>query len=277
MYAFVKFGQLRRGAAAPLVYAGGPGDVVSGALAYWGLRAYTIASIGTNAIRLRRSSDNSESDFATIAGGGLNLSSIASFKGAANLFVVTLYDQTGSGFHLTQASSGSQQPFTLNGLGSLPIMGGLSSGNFGQISRATGPVDTSPYSCSTVAKSSTVAVVNAVSFMDGPQVGFDVGDVANIAYLSDGGIVTGAASDAAWHALQVISNGGTSDVVVNGTSNSGAVGTNNMNGGIIGMFEGGNGGNLSSPFITECGWWPGALSGAQITNLNSNQHTYWGF
>src|SRR5262245_56094963 len=84
-------------------YAGGPGDVVSGAVAYWGLRAYTTAAIGNNAIRLRRSSDNAEQDFATVLGGGLDLTSISSFKGAFNLSVVKLYDQTGGGNDMVQA------------------------------------------------------------------------------------------------------------------------------------------------------------------------------
>ena len=90
----------------------GPGDIVSGAIGWWGLRAYTSASIGTNAIRLRRDGGSpGEQDFATVTGGGLDLTSITAFKGADNLFLVKLYDQVGTN-HLTQATAASQPPFS---------------------------------------------------------------------------------------------------------------------------------------------------------------------
>src|SRR4051812_24758284 len=79
----------------------GPGDIVAGATGWWGLRAYTAASIGANAVRLREDSAfQSEQDFATIAGGGLDLAAIAAFKAlhsATNLFVTKLYDQSAGG------------------------------------------------------------------------------------------------------------------------------------------------------------------------------------
>src|SRR4051812_39897639 len=92
----------------------GPGDIASGAAAWWGLRAYSTASIGSNAIRLREDGGNTEQDFTTIAGGGLNLAAISAFKGGANLFVTKLYDQTGNGRDQIQATAGEQPPFTLN-------------------------------------------------------------------------------------------------------------------------------------------------------------------
>jgi hypothetical protein len=75
----------------------GAGDVVSGAQAWWGLRSYTTAGVLSNIVRLRRDSDNTEQDFATLSNGNLDVASISTFKSAANLFVVTLYDQTGNG------------------------------------------------------------------------------------------------------------------------------------------------------------------------------------
>src|SRR5215475_13389161 len=103
----------------PVVY-NGPGDVVSGANNWWGLRAYNAAAIGNNAIRLRRDSDNAEQNIATVSGGGLDSSAITTFKGAANLFVVKLYDQTASANDLTQSTAANQPQFLLSVLGSLP-------------------------------------------------------------------------------------------------------------------------------------------------------------
>src|SRR5262249_36067713 len=113
----------------------GPGDIVSGAFGWWGLRAYNFATIGNSCIRLRRSSDNAEQDFVTLSpSGALDVASISSFKGAANLFVSKTYDQTGNGRDLAQSTAANQPTFTLSGLGSLPIM----SGSLGSSTELTG-------------------------------------------------------------------------------------------------------------------------------------------
>jgi hypothetical protein len=90
----------------------GPGDIVSGATAWWGLRAYSSAVRGTNAVRLRRSSDNVEQDFATLPAGGLDTAAIATFASGSSLYVVTLYDQTGNGYTASQSTVGNQPLFS---------------------------------------------------------------------------------------------------------------------------------------------------------------------
>lgn len=98
----------------------GPGDVVEGATAFWGLRAYSATSIGMNVVRLREDGGNTEQDFVSITGGGLDLSAISTFKGANNLFIVTFYDQSGNGYDATQSTSSQQAQFTLSAVGALP-------------------------------------------------------------------------------------------------------------------------------------------------------------
>lgn len=105
----------------------GPGDIIAFS-SYWGLRAYSNATIGNNVIRLRESGGNTEQDFVSISGGGLDLAAIATFKGANNLFVVTWYDQVGSNT-LTQSTTALQPAFTLSGLGSLPVVAFTRSSN----------------------------------------------------------------------------------------------------------------------------------------------------
>jgi hypothetical protein len=61
------------------------------------------------AIRVRRSSDNAETDIGFSAG-VIDTAALLSFVGAGNGFVVTWYDQSGSGSNVTRAAVASQQP-----------------------------------------------------------------------------------------------------------------------------------------------------------------------
>jgi hypothetical protein len=58
-------------------------------------------------MRVRRSSDNTEQDI-FFSGNDLDTAALLSFVGAGNGFITTWYDQSGSGFNLTQTSAGSQ-------------------------------------------------------------------------------------------------------------------------------------------------------------------------
>lgn len=58
-------------------------------------------------IRARRSSDNAQEDFG-FAGGWLNSTALLSWAGAASVFVVTDYDQSGNARDITQATAASQ-------------------------------------------------------------------------------------------------------------------------------------------------------------------------
>jgi hypothetical protein len=65
-------------------------------------------------LRLRRDSDDAESDFRPVATtGDLDTAAIAAWLGAAAGYVVTVYDQKG-GAHLTQATTTRQPLFTAN-------------------------------------------------------------------------------------------------------------------------------------------------------------------
>lgn len=59
-------------------------------------------------IRVRRSSDSTEQDISYITGGGLDTAALATFVGANSAFIVTWYDQSGAGNHLTQATAANQ-------------------------------------------------------------------------------------------------------------------------------------------------------------------------
>ena len=61
----------------------GPGDIVSGATAFYGLRSYNAAyaTSSNNAINIRRASDNSTSDIVILSNGNLDTATAASFAG----------------------------------------------------------------------------------------------------------------------------------------------------------------------------------------------------
>src|SRR5262245_26537172 len=89
----------------PVSYVG-PGDIVSSAIGWWGLRAYSAASIGSNVLRVRRSSDSTEKTFVSLANGNFNTAD--TFFDGSNYFVTTLYDQSGNGNNLTQTTAANQ-------------------------------------------------------------------------------------------------------------------------------------------------------------------------
>jgi hypothetical protein len=72
-----------------------------------------LKSDATNSFRVRRSSDNVESDIGFI-GGVVNIGSLTSFIGVSSGFITTIYDQTGNERHLTQTSL-TKQPIVISG------------------------------------------------------------------------------------------------------------------------------------------------------------------
>jgi len=67
-----------------------------------------------NCMRIRRDSDDAETDIGFDSSGDLDTASIASHCGSANGYVVTWYDQSGNGNNATQSTAGSQ-PQIYNG------------------------------------------------------------------------------------------------------------------------------------------------------------------
>jgi hypothetical protein len=77
----------------------------------WSIARRLVSNYTGPLIRIRRANDNAEQDIGFTASGGhdvLDESAVTSFVGANNWFVVTVYDQSINGFHMTQATAGSQ-------------------------------------------------------------------------------------------------------------------------------------------------------------------------
>jgi len=87
-------------------------DTYTGAAAGYSLRR--IKSTETVAIRVRRSSDNTEQDIGFSAG-VLDTSSLLTFAGAGDAFVKTWYDQSGNSNDATQATTANQPKIVSSG------------------------------------------------------------------------------------------------------------------------------------------------------------------
>ena len=92
------------------------GDNFAGVTAYYSLRRFTKGE-DNNAIRVRRSSDDTEQDIGFDANGDLDTTALLAFVGTGgtdNGFVTTFYDQSGNGNNATNATA-SEQPLVVSG------------------------------------------------------------------------------------------------------------------------------------------------------------------
>lgn len=248
----------------------GPGDAVSvSAYAWWSTRAYKQANIGSFAIRLREDGGSTEKDFTFITGGGLDLTAIATFKGANNLFVVKLYNQISyvNAAHLAQATPGSQPAFTLSGLGSLPVITFAVPQDMSCVVTST----SQPYTFSLVYKSTSGS-------------GYIAGNGGQFQIYESGGTAIGLYAGVGQtfsqtfnftYSLQAVFAGASSNAYMDGVSNpyvDGANPTSNL------VFFGSiaSGGSFVG-YQVELGWFASALSPSDAGILNTSQHTYWGF
>jgi len=88
-------------------------DLFTGAFSGFSLRRLSKNHIGA-AIRVRRSSDNTERDIGFVDG-ELDTRSLISFCGSGNGFVKVWYDQAGSGINALQLTTATQPQIVVNG------------------------------------------------------------------------------------------------------------------------------------------------------------------
>jgi len=81
-------------------------DVSTSAVAY-SLRKLRTAYSGS-AIRVRRSSDNTEQNIGFTVSGGLDTTALSSFVGSSSAYITTWHDQSGNNNHAIQATADNQ-------------------------------------------------------------------------------------------------------------------------------------------------------------------------
>jgi hypothetical protein len=267
-------------AAAPESSYVGPGDVVSGATAYWGLRGYNgaYAAPGTNpGIDIVKASDGSASQTINILNdGSLDVATIGGLGYA--VAVSKMYDQVGTN-HLVQATLADMPTLSLAFVGTRPAMlftpsQGFTSGS--GITRAQ-PFTMSSYVRVTNANSAVQFVFtgnsNLVYFqadfgnVPGP-IGPDMNAGADV-------FTTGVAVPA-WFGFQTVFNGASSDLNINGTAlvgNAGATGfsAETLHVGWSSTADAGLNG-----YMTEIGLWPSAFAASgDSDDMYTNQSAWW--
>lgn len=101
----------------------GPLDLVPGAAAAYSVARKLRSNYSGSLVRLREDAGNTEADFSATPSGVLNTAMVETFRtaaGATDLYVVTVYDQSGNNRNLTQATSTKQPKYAAAGLGSKP-------------------------------------------------------------------------------------------------------------------------------------------------------------
>ncbi len=253
----------------------GPGDVVSGALSWWGFRGYNAAYVNKKAVRLVRASDSTQQDFNILCGGSLDIASINTFLTATTGKIVTLYDQSGgTAGDLSNGTDANRTTYTASCTGTLLPCYTFASGNF-MISPSNVSIS-APWTMMAVGKrtSGTGVVMGEIENNGVTIAHYSIsGDMHCVGGVST--FPTGVTENA-FHAFMFVNASGTSntDCHIDGTANTGT-GTASF---ASHYNVGGSG--LSGAFVgsqLEVGVWGAAFSSGQLSSMNSNVHAYWGF
>lgn len=269
----------------------GPGDIVSGATAFYSLRAYTaaIATAGTqNIVDLRRGSDNATCTvpIGTAGNGFVDLTTqtpcagatVTSFCNATSCYISKWYDQSGNGRNVAQATAGNQPQLLLSGGPSSTrpyIAFGRASS---QYLSGSDPTLSSPVTFSAVydRTGSLTSIANIIN-LSTTGFAFQTPALNNLISVVGGGpsVFSAAAADSAWHAVQGVDNAGSSVLYIDGTSNTGSISSGSSTG--LGVGGSVTGGNTLDGRMAEGGFWASAFSSGNQSSMNTNQHNYWGF
>ena len=265
----------------------GPGDISPSAAAWFGLRAYNAAyATGLNpaADICDAATGATCTTINILSNGNFDTATAQTFCTAHTSCVVSkLYDQTGNGNNLTQATNADRPTLTFNCTNSLPCLT-FSGVTAAQLGIAASPSIAVPWSVSAVAErtgSFTSFQGIFTGYTGSQEVGLFFQNSANAGDLETGlgSIPSASAPDSAFHALEGVAGASTIAIYADGTPNLAAASSaawTNTN-----VMEVGN-----SPFNNvgmtgnweESGVWSNlGFSTSTATSLNSNQHTYWGF
>lgn len=258
----------------------GPGNV-TGAVAYYGLRAYSAATRGTRAVNVCLPAGTPCADFLTDATTGDLITTATGVTTCNNTTVIcvinTWYDQagalstpcTGGTCDVINSTALQQEILVLSCTpGGKPCAQTVASESpytsVGSLSQSQ------PYMISWVGKElgnngSYAGIVDLVTGWP---------NATNLIFIWAGGgsIVTVSALANVWHATQALFNGNTlSTLYIDGSSNAAAnIGTNGLSG-VINHTNGNTNGQIVEFFI---------INGDQSANnstMDTNEKTYWGY
>lgn len=257
----------------------GPGDIVSGALAFWSCRAYSLAKAGTKAYRIVRASDSAQTDINSLANGLCDVPTPTAFCASTTCKVVTYYDQTGAlacagstACDLTQATSANQPALTISALSGSPCA--TDSGVTGiALSTAAVLAQAQPFTLTGIGeRTGNLTGAQRLINSNGSATNFGWRSTANTVGMQSG-TITATASDSAYHAFVVTySNGGTSSIVVDGAATTGTLGAISLGGLFVVMNDATGSGDPMTGSFCEAGAWPSLFNSTQYGNMNGNMH-----
>lgn len=254
----------------------GPGDVVSGATAFWGLRAYNgaYASAQSKLANICTPLDAVCADVSSNSSGNFNLSAVGSLtcnNSTSICTVKTLYDQTGNGNDLTEATIASRPVLTVNCLNtSLPCM----------TFTPTQHLETSALSVST---SYTITGVGEATSGSFPTFFSSNSGGAALVYLGAtakfycyNNLLSQTQAQGTFHTIAGVCDdvGGTAQFSIDGNIVTGSLAFAALSG-TTALGDDTQGDPLTGS-IAEAGIWASEFNSTQIGNMNSNQNTYWG-
>ena len=255
----------------------GPGDVVSGALAFYSCgRAYNAAYASANSklCNIRRTSDGQTCDLLAAANGGPGVT--ANCSGAANGQSTEAYDQSGNGVNVSQSTTADQPQLELSGCSNTaPCVSNTAST---VLSGGTIGASAQPWTMAGVAEVTSGSGLSLLSVGSSfqPSLGMNsTGGAAN-GYAGSGPI-TETATTTVFHELVFVGDGASSFMVVDGVASSlqsAGADTLTSQGTAVNIGTG-----VQSNFIgqwSELEIYSGALTSTQYGNLHTNQHAYWG-
>lgn len=268
----------------------GPGDIKSGAVAWWGLRAYscTMADGTHTAINLKRTDTHTCDVFLNTSGalgnttgcstGGENGTAVATWCNATTCKIEKFYDQSGNsrdalanddvGGPVTLTFSPTKADFT-SGLG-LCTAGTLSLPQPATVSAVLNPSNTGAIQAVVGAADSLAQ--SGISTTSGKFFFYAGSSVVDVT-------VTGTFS--AYHDIQVVFNGASSHFYVDNTDNTGNPGAGSSTATVMCFGSQAEhtapSGNPYKSLAREAGIWASAFSAGDVSSMSSNQHSFWSF
>lgn len=274
----------------------GPGDVVSTAAAFWGLRAYNgaYAAALSKLANICAPLDAMCADVSSDVNGNFNLSAVGTLacnNTVSICTVKTLYDQSGAlacaagtACDVTQVTIANRPTLVVPGAANgCPSTAGycmaFALASVQCLFTATSFTLAQPFSYHSVGirTGNVTTLQNMLAFTSAAQLlGFS--NAANTVRVAAGSAVTAAGNDSVWHNIDAVINNTSGALAVDGASTAGTVGASAPSAVVIefGARSTACIQSLDGKMI-EGGIWPVAFSGANLTALNSNAHTYWGF
>jgi Alpha-L-arabinofuranosidase B, catalytic len=263
----------------------GPGDIISGASFWYGLRTYNAAyATGSNPCCIvQRASDSTSATINILASGALDVATLTTFLNGTTGVVTTLYDQSGNGHTLTIPTSSVGPSIVANGgPNSSPWMV-FGANSTCALTNTTGlsaaiaqPWTFAAFAERTGALTSYTGLISVGT--SGVAILVWVANAANsvlVSSVSGSNVISSAATDGVLNSLIGIGNGATnSAMIVNGASTTGSAGTASVAAGPIYIGGSPSVGCLVGN-VQECGLWPGAMTSTQYASLSANQNAYW--